>query len=195
MDDTQTAEQPQDQSQLSFGDVYNIYKDAQKSILFFKGMTMPQFSQHMIQHGSQEFAPGLEDSRIKRGSAAVDRFVKPLSQFTGEVGAQAGQLVGPKSEAWGRQFGESLPRSLAEGASEFAGAGLMLAPEPTGLTKLAGAGLLGLGAGSSGAETYGENRFAGVGWRVGVGWGGYAVCGARWDEGVATKAAAEFAVV
>lgn len=150
------ADTPQTpQPSLGFGDVYNIYKDAQKTEPVFKDMSMPEFARTMAQHtGDSSYLAGAEDSRIKRANAAINRFIEPVASRTGQAGEFVGGLIGPKAAQYGQQIGHALPRGFIDTGLAMTGGALMMAPEPTMATKVAGGGLLALAGASSGADVY-----------------------------------------
>lgn len=148
----ETLEQP-----LSFSELVSTH-DELKGDPFFDKMDLPAFSRFMKeQTGTSMFDAGLEDSRIKRASLAVDRFLRPVSEPVGRFAGGLAEDVGlGKYRPMIEGLGESMPRAIAETLPVVAGVGLLLAPEPTFASKAAGLGLLLGGAGSAGAKTYTE---------------------------------------
>lgn len=152
MPDTLAPEQP-----LSFAELVNLHNEA-KLGPFFQNMDLPAYSRFMKeQTGTTLFDAGLSDSRIKRASLAVDKFLQPAATAAGNLGAQAaeGLGLGQYSDVV-RRTTEGLPRSFLETLPVMVGGALIAAPEPTGLTKAAGAALIGAGGLSAGAKTYEE---------------------------------------
>lgn len=182
------AQAPEANTLGSFTDVYNVWRDAQKSEPVFASTSMPEFAKIMYeQTGDQSYLAGAEDSRLKRTSAAIDRTIKPVTDVTASAGKFLGGLIGPKSEQFGEEMGRSLPRGMVDTTAAIAGGALMMAPEPTMATKVAGAGLLGLAGGDAFASTFEKTGSKALGAVSGLGMA--ALPGvAKFGENVAVKA-------
>ena len=150
---TQTAENGLPTQAYTYGQISDVKAKLGESP-FFSGMSMPEFSQYLNeQSGTRSFDAGLSDNWVKRADAAVQRFIRPVTEFTGWLGEEAVKPFSEKYAYLGRQMGESLPRSMAEFGAVGAGVGAMAGG---GWAPVAGAALAGLGAGSAGARAYTE---------------------------------------
>lgn len=147
---------------LPYGDIADLHRQASEQVPYFRGTSLPQFSALMNQAtGSHAYDQGLSDNWIKQGSHALDRFLRPVSQVTGDIGAAATRAVAPRFEPLGRQLGESIPRSLGELGAVTAGVGAMASSAPFAVPL--GIGALIAGAGSAGAKAYTETGNPAVG--------------------------------
>src|ERR1700761_6600142 len=112
---TPTAPQPQAATPtppMGFQDVYDLHQQYLKENPDSK-LSLHDFSDLANKAtGTQNFSQGLNDNWVRNLVAAKNDFIKPVTDVTGEIGAQLGGLVGAPEA--GREAGQGIPETLAD---------------------------------------------------------------------------------
>ena len=161
-----------EQRAMSFGELVRL-KDSLASEPFFSKMELPQFSQYLNEHTRSNVAgAGMKDNFARRANLAIEDFIAPVTNVTGQVGANVlGTIGGDKWADVGRGVGKTLLRGLVDAALTFSGVPPLMA----------------VGVGDAAFSAYGETGSLGQAAVAGVGTG-LAPGAARLGQNLASKA-------